>query len=225
MNTPKFLQSKSVRLALAISAAAIVVTVVAIGGSGTDIGEWRSQLAGEPSARDTDRGDEAAQDARARAQAVLNTGGATSGSPTDGSGSGDAVVGEGSDSGTTGSGSTPGSGDVRETLTVRIKWWNDTVAAPPVGIEVVLGDVNWKPSNVSAEAATGRLSSAPLGSELFLDVYPDGRDGKRVRVPVELLAAMLPDSEEDAIHVAVSDDTVRVIGTPVLDFDVSTPRF
>jgi hypothetical protein len=158
---------------------------------------------------------------------VLNVDGASpTGSTAGGSGSGNTGgdAGGGTGSGATDSGSTPPSDDPVGKLTVRIKWWNDTVEAPPTGFEVVMGDVTWKPSDISAESETGRLASAPLGSELFLDVYPDGRDGKRVRVPVELLAAMLPDSEEDAIHVAVSDDSVRVIGTPVLDFDVSTPR-
>lgn len=108
--------------------------------------------------------------------------------------------------------------------TVRVIWWNDTEANPPSRLELALASSEWRPDNSRAASQTGTLARIPVGERLMLQVFPDGRNGKRIDVPVKVTAEMIENSEEDAIHVAISDTEVRVVGTPVVEFDVSYAR-
>lgn len=118
-------------------------------------------------------------------------------------------------------------------MTLKILWWNDTEAKAPTGFKIVVApvdggtdaSVSWAPSDIAAKSATASLEGLPYGKKLTLTVYPDGVDGKRITVPITLTTDMVSNSENDAVHVAVSDTQVRVLGTPVENFDQSFDRF
>ena len=107
-------------------------------------------------------------------------------------------------------------------MMVRILFWNETSAAL-ANCEIVVGASSYKP-NTAGEAARGTIGPLALNKTLSLLVYPNGRSGKRLVVPFTLTPDMLPDSEQDAIHVAVSDSSVRVLGNAVSNFDQSFAR-
>lgn len=114
--------------------------------------------------------------------------------------------------------------DAGDRMTLRILWWNDTEKVAPIGFEVAVGTVTWSPADAKAESGVGSLSGLEYGRELSLVVYPDGPSGTRVTVPILLTDDMVSNSDSDAVHVEVRDDTVRVLGTPVKNFDVTYDR-
>ena len=104
-------------------------------------------------------------------------------------------------------------------MNVRIIFWNDTTAkARPTGCEIVSGTSSYKP-NTAVKFSRGSIGLAPFRKKLELTVYPTGRSGKKFVVPFTVTPDMLPNSEQDAIHVAVSDSSVRVLGNAVFNFD------
>lgn len=156
-------------------------------------------------------------------------GGATSAASSAGSG-GSSASGAGSSAGGSTatkkpSATTPGGAaavaPAAQTMDVRIMWWNDTNGKAPNGIEIVIAGKSYKPSGAKAQ---GVLGPVEVGKQLDVTVYPDGRNGKKIVVPFMLTSEMQSASERDAIHVSVSDTTVRVLGNPVSNFDQSFPR-
>lgn len=129
---------------------------------------------------------------------------------------------------------TPGTDDPNEgngtttqpaaTMSLMILLWNDTQSKAPEGIEVAVGAAKWAPADSSLANQTGVLKGIAVGQKLQLEVYPDGRSGKKILVPILLTKEMRSGSEADAVHVEVKDGTVRVLGTPVENFDVSVER-
>lgn len=109
-------------------------------------------------------------------------------------------------------------------MTVKILWWNDTKDKAPSGVEIVYGASSFKP-NPGKDAASGSVGPVVYGKEVKLVVYPDGRDGKKLIVPFTVEKAMISNSEQDAIHVEISDDRVRVLGNPVSGFERAFDRF
>jgi len=132
--------------------------------------------------------------------------------------------------------STPGGGTTDEepvtppatpgvTMDLRILLWNDTDAKAPKNLEVAVGSVKWVLADNSVPSVTGELAALAVGKKLSLEVYPDGRSGKKIVVPILLSKDMRSGSEADAVHVEIKDDRVRVLGTPVENFDTSVERF
>lgn len=119
---------------------------------------------------------------------------------------------------------TPGE-PAAKTMTLRILYWNDTSAKPAKGLRVAVGDVVWSPADAGVESAVGSLAGLPFDTKLTLVVMPDGTDGTKLEVPIILTADMISNSEGDAVHVEIKDATVRVLGTPVDNFDVTQDRF
>jgi len=124
------------------------------------------------------------------------------------------------DSGDDNGGTTPNA----PSMTLMILFWNDTQAKDPKGFEVAVGTAKWVPSDPAVAKLTGEIKGLVIGKKLQLEVYPDGRSGKKILVPIELTKDMRSGSEADAVHVEVKDDTVRVLGTPVENFDVTVER-
>lgn len=148
--------------------------------------------------------------------------GAVGGSGTGSGGSG--TSGSGSGSKGTGSSSTkPGSTTPAPGMKVKVLWWNDTSAKAPKNWEIVYGSSVIKPSGGSK--GSGSVGPAAYGKAGELVIYPDGPTGKKIVVPFAVTADMQPDSEADAIHVSVSDSSVRVLGNPVFNVDQTYPRF
>ena len=108
-------------------------------------------------------------------------------------------------------------------LLVRIIFWNDTTAKARTSAVVVFGTSSFKP-NTSAKFSRGIIGPAPFKKKLELAVYPNGLGGKKIVVPFTVTPDMLPNSEQDAIHVAVSDSSVRVLGNAVFNFDQTFAR-
>lgn len=111
-----------------------------------------------------------------------------------------------------------------KTTALKILWWNDTVSKKATGCEVAYGSAAFRP-DVSQDAATGLLKAVPVGKTVNLVVYPDGRSGKKIIVPFKVDSYMKASTDQDAIHVAVSDDTIKVLGNPVEGFEVEFDRF
>ncbi len=152
--------------------------------------------------------------------------GASNSSGSSGSGSGSSGSGSGSSSQSSSGNKKPGTKPVPPAsgFALKILWWNDTQSKAPANFEVVYGSSSYKPT-VANKSASGTLGPIPTGKAVNLVIYPDGRNGKRITVPIQISASMSSGSEVDAVHVAVSDSQVRVLGNPVDNFDRSYDRF
>jgi len=109
-------------------------------------------------------------------------------------------------------------------MSVLVIFWNDTSSKQLTGAEVVIGTSSFRPS-ASAKNSRQNLGPFAYGKKIDVIVYPDGRSGKKVVVPMVIDRQMVPKSEQDAIHVAISDKTVRVLGNAILNVDQSYPRY
>lgn len=111
-----------------------------------------------------------------------------------------------------------------ETRKIKFIFWNDTNAKAPTGAEIWTSAYgSWKPTNEQNWEV--HVFTFPVGQPIDLIVYADGRSGKKITVPLSVSVEAVDNSDQDAVHVAVSDDKVRVLGGPVQDFDVSFDRF
>jgi hypothetical protein len=128
----------------------------------------------------------------------------------------------GSASGGSASGGESGKVSDSKSKIIRILWWNDTMGVAPKNPEVVFDGKSVKPT--SGRTATMRIGPCPVGKDLELVVYPDGRSGKKLAATFRVSAGMVADSEQDAIHIEVRDDRVRVLGNPVTNFEQSFAR-
>lgn len=111
-----------------------------------------------------------------------------------------------------------------ESMTLRILLWNDTESKAPKNLEVAVGSITWTPADPTVPNQSGDLAGVAVGKDLQLEVYPDGRTGKKIVVTIRLTPEMRSGSDADAVHVEVRDDQVRVLGTPVDNFDVTAKR-
>jgi len=111
------------------------------------------------------------------------------------------------------------------TMDLKILLWNDTDAKGPKNLEVAVGSVKWVLTDTAVPSVSGELAGLSVGTKLSLEVYPDGRSGKKIVVPILLTKDMRSGSEADAVHVEIKDDRVRVLGTPVENFDTSVDRY
>jgi len=109
-------------------------------------------------------------------------------------------------------------------MPVMVIFWNDANSKKLTRAEVVIGASSFKPS-ASAKSSRKNLGPFAYGKKIDVIVYPDGRGGKEIVVPMMLDQQMVPKSEQDAIHVAISDQTVRVLGNAILNVDQSYPRY
>lgn len=109
-------------------------------------------------------------------------------------------------------------------MPVTVIFWNDTSSKKLARTEIVIGAATFLPST-SAASSRKNLGPFVYGKKMDLIVYPDGRSGKKIVVPMMLDRQMIPKSEQDAIHVAISDKTVRVLGNAILNVDQSYPRY
>lgn len=134
----------------------------------------------------------------------------------------------GSGSGSSGSGSTTSNGVTKKPaqagMPVMVIFWNDTSSKKLNAAEIVAGTSSFTPST-TAKSSRKNLGPLAFGKKIDLVVYPDGRSGKKIVVPMMLDRQMIPKSEQDAIHVAISDKTVRVLGNAILNVDQSYPRY
>lgn len=158
--------------------------------------------------------------------AATSTSQNTKGSTTSGSGSSGSSNSNDSQSGSNAkpSGGTTKPSTSAKTTTLKILWWNDTVSKKPERCEVVYGSAAYRP-DVSQDAASGFIKAVPVGKAVNLVIYPDGRAGKKIIVPFKLDSYMKAGTNQDAIHVAISDDTVKVLGNPVEGFEAKFDRF
>jgi len=151
--------------------------------------------------------------------APASTGNATSGGSGSSTANGSSGTGTGSTATKPGTAAKPAAG-----MKVRILFWNDTSSKSLKGTEILVGSSAYKPKTT---AKTDRLTTATVayGKVLQLTVYPDGRGGKKIIVPMMVTNDMVPNSDQDAIHIAISDGSVRILGNPINDVDKTIPRF
>jgi len=113
--------------------------------------------------------------------------------------------------------------DADEGVPLKIMWWNDTVDRAPKGFEVVYAGQSFKP-DAGKQRDSGSIGPCPYGTTVTLVVYPDGRGGPKFVVPFTATKVMQANSERDAIHVQVSDGSVRVLGNAVDNFEQTFNR-
>jgi hypothetical protein len=135
-----------------------------------------------------------------------------------------------SDSGTSGTAegaNSPGEADSRPVKgpKVTITFWNKTVSRPLGGTELVVGSSSFKPST-SSESSRGKLGPVPQDVVVNLIIYPDGRAGNKITVPLirRSGATSIPGMED--VVVAIWDSEVRVGGRSILrSYGQEFPRF
>ncbi len=179
-------------------------------GSGLTPAERAASASGEPSAT---------TDAAAEKDSASVGGSSAAASPSGSSGSGSIGSGSGSSGTSTGVKKPAEAG-----MSVLIIFWNDANSKELSRAEVVIGANSFKPSS-SAKNPRKSLGPFAYGKKIDVIVYPDGRSGKEIIVPMMLNRQMISASEQDAIHVAISDKTVRVLGNAILNVDQSYPRY
>lgn len=106
---------------------------------------------------------------------------------------------------------------------LKVMWWNDTVDRLPEGFEVVYAGQSFKPDS-GKQRDSGSIGPCPYDTTVTLLVYPDGRGGPKFVVPITATKVMQANSERDAIHVQVSDGSVRVLGNAVDNFEQTFNR-
>lgn len=104
-----------------------------------------------------------------------------------------------------------------KTYTVRVIYWNDTVSKPRSDLVLGVGKSPlWKPGSVKKTSKA--FGPMPFGGGIMY-VYPSGPSGPKYSVELLFANTMMPDSEQDAVHVQVRDGSFRVLGNPVLNFE------
>lgn len=115
-------------------------------------------------------------------------------------------------------------------MKVMLKFWNDTFGKPLTDCTVTLQGIgvaasySWKPAT-NVKSTTKILGPLPMDRPLTVVVKADGGSGKVVEATFVLDKTLVSASERDAIHIGVSDKDVRVLGNPVMNFEVNEPRF
>jgi len=105
---------------------------------------------------------------------------------------------------------------------LKILWWNDTVNRAPSNAEIVFAGKSYKPA--AGKSDSGSIGPCPMGKQLQLVIYPDGRKGAKLIAKFTVDSQMVANSETDAIHVEVRDTGVRVLGNPITNFVQSFSR-
>ncbi len=102
---------------------------------------------------------------------------------------------------------------------------DDTVRLPPgPDTEIwIRGSGSWFPDLRFGGDLKG-FARFPVGEEHAFFIYPDGRDGREIRVPFQMTAGMISGSVRDRTHVEIYDDRVVVLGTAIPDFEQTFPR-
>ncbi len=157
--------------------------------------------------------------------APTTNGNATTGGSGSTNANGSSGTGTGSTATKPGTAAKPGTGAKPVSgMKVRVLFWNDTNSKPLKGTEILVGSSAYKPNTTGK---TDRLTTASLayGKVLQLTVYPDGRGGKKIIVPMMVTGDMAPNSDQDAIHIAISDGSVRILGNPINEVDKTIARF
>jgi len=69
------------------------------------------------------------------------------------------------------------------------------------------------------------LGKRPPGQTENLHIYPDGRNGKQIVVPIKMTADMCPQGcDQDTILITITDDSVAVVGNAVKNRSVTFSR-
>lgn len=100
------------------------------------------------------------------------------------------------------------------TFYLKLMWWNDAPYRPARGFEIVWDGGSWKPSG-SKRSQTTLIGPFPVGRRLVMTVYPDGKSGAADRVPFKITPTMVSGSDMDVVHVAVSDNSLLVLGNAI----------
>lgn len=175
---------------------------------------------GMPSAGTTDGAETPTTDPKKPGSADSTQGSTSAGSGTSAQGGTTGGGGEAGKGDTSGSGSSSQPGAAAKLI--RIKWWNDTQAVPPKNPVIEFGGKRVRPK--AGKSDTLAIGPCPVGRDLTFAIYPDGTAGKRIVATFRVEARMIADSEQDAIHVEVRDDRVRVLGNPIPNFERTFER-
>lgn len=105
---------------------------------------------------------------------------------------------------------------------IRINWWNDTQANPVDDPAIVFAGTTVRPK--PGKSSVLSIGPCPVGKKLQLVVYPDGPSGQKMVATFLVTSAMVANSDQDAIHVEVRDNRVRVLGSPIPNFDQTFER-
>lgn len=106
-----------------------------------------------------------------------------------------------------------------DSMMVGIIFWNDTEAKKAKNVVISYGGSQFKP-DLSKPSDSGSIGPCPYGETLTLKVYPEGTTAGATPLEFKFVVVkgMQTDGDRDAIHVAMTDGSVRVLGNPVVDF-------
>lgn len=114
--------------------------------------------------------------------------------------------------------------DLEATFKLRVFWWNDTKARPAHSFELGWGsNGSWKADGTKSSQVT-EIGPFPTGVRFELGVFPSGTSGDGWAAPLYISPQMISASDQDALHVEITDDGMKVLGNPVQNFEVDFPR-
>ena len=125
-------------------------------------------------------------------------------------------------------GTTPNAGSgpksaTQPTTALAVTFGNVTEAKPLAGTIITIGAMTFRPKP-GAKSDRFVFRPVPFQDALPMSVYPDGRDGRRIAIDLDLKAGGEA-SAEHTVTVLVSDTSVMVSGLSPIDRPRKYPRF
>jgi hypothetical protein len=92
---------------------------------------------------------------------------------------------------------------------------NNSRSKTPSGTVIVLGDSVYEPGYLGA-MGRGELGPLAAGQPATLVVFPDGRHGKKIRIPILVPVDAAASSRPRIVEISISDTTVLARGVAVV---------
>lgn len=104
-------------------------------------------------------------------------------------------------------------------VVVRVQVWDDTDTNPIHDkCEIWFRGHGswWLKDATKSGAAAANVGRRKVGQRDKLVLYPDGRDGQEVSIPLTMTSEMNPDgSVRDSIMITIGDDEIEIVGLPI----------
>lgn len=111
------------------------------------------------------------------------------------------------------------------TASIVVNFVNGTSSKPLENTVIGVGRATYRP-DLQRRSTRGVLSPVPVAETVALAVYPDGRSGSRVAVPLTIAADDGVGESENVVYIVVSDQSVQVRGAMASGPQTRTyPRF
>jgi hypothetical protein len=106
---------------------------------------------------------------------------------------------------------------------LRVAIFDDTASGAPAELEVwIRGTGSWYPDlRFGGDVLEKAGPFAGGRTEADLVIYPTGRSGTEISVPIEITSELIETSVRDMVTISISDGQVTATGTPVPGFEVT----